>query len=165
MSRQPLEIDLDAPRLAALLAALVLLFLAGFWTGRVTAPRNPAGGPPVAGRAPAPGAEEDVAAERNVFDEVGPGGAVRDPRLQAVDEPTLRGRVELDLGTWRSRGEAEAVVRRARSAGVPALVAGVPGGGYRVVGGPFPDRDAAEGAARRLARILGRPVRVRGRGR
>jgi len=168
VSRRPVEIDLDAPRLALVAAGLVLLFLAGFWAGRVTAPTGEAAAVrgPAGGSAPAASEdEEDLSAERNLFDEVGAGGAVRDPRLQAVPEPTLRGGFELDLGTWKGRGDAEAVVRRARGAGVPALVAGAPGGGYRVVGGPFSDRAAAEAAARKLARLLGRPVRVRGRGR
>ncbi|GEM_PF-5946285 len=167
MSRRPVEIDLDAPRLALVAAGLALLFLAGFWIGRATAPRDaavpaPAAAPAVPGAA---GAEEDIAAARNIFDETGAGAAVRDPRLQATEEPSLRGSFELDLGSWKSRGDAEAVVRRARGAGVPALVAGAPGGGYRVVGGPFADRAGAEAAARKLSRLLGRPVRVRGRGR
>ena len=167
MSRRPVEIDLDAPRLAAVLAGIVVLFAAGFWLGRWTV-RPPAGAAPTAavasGSGSAAGDVEDVAAGRNLFDEVGPGGAERDPRLQAVDEPSTRGRFELDLGAWRTRGEAEAIVRRARSAGVPAAVAGAPGGGYRVVGGPFADRERAAAAARRLARMLGRPVTVRGGG-
>lgn len=162
--RRVVELELDPPRLTAVLVAACVLLVAAFWFGRYTAggphSGDAAGRPPVGQEETVPVTEEDIAGTETIFDRAGEGGAVRELGRQVTGELSLGGRFEIDLGVVSGRAEAERVKAAANGAGVPAVVVGAEGGRLRVAAGPFASRRQAEEAAAALRRELERGVEI-----
>lgn len=160
--RREVELEFDLPRLLLLGAVAVLALGAAFFAGRLSVDEAP-----TPTRAfPSESGPEDAARQR---EELGEGGGLfdradesiqREPGRQVTEERSLGGRYEVDLGRASGRQEAERLRAAAEKQGVPAMILGAPGGGYRVAGGPFAERSQADRAARRLSSALGREVAV-----
>jgi cell division septation protein DedD len=160
--RREIEFELDLPRLLLVVVVAAVALTGAFFAGRlsVEAPEAPAA-------VLTPGSDPgDAERER---EELGEGGGLfdraddsiqREPGRQVTEERSLGGRFEVDLGRVAGRREAENLRAAAEKQGVPAMVLGAPGGGYRVAGGPFAEREQAERAARRLSSALGREAAV-----
>ncbi|RMG45270.1 MAG: SPOR domain-containing protein [Acidobacteria bacterium] len=154
------EFELDLPRLALLAALAAAGLLGAFWLGRATAPGGGRGDRPIGASAPAPVDGGDVSAGMTLFDREGVGGAAPEPSRQVVPRPVTEGGYEIQVAEVAGRAEAERLRAEVRALGFPALLVRSENGRYRVAAGPFPDRRAAEEAAGRLARKLGRPLQA-----
>ncbi|UCF68848.1 MAG: SPOR domain-containing protein [Acidobacteriota bacterium] len=157
------EIELDSARIIALVGVFAACLGAAFLLGRAT---GRAGGATiddgsVASSAPvAVPQTEEIDQAIGVFDRTGEQGAPREAGRQTTAEPSLGAMFEVDLGSASSRAEADQLQRRIAEAGLPPLVVGRPGGGYRIAAGPFSARSDAEEAAQRLRELLDRDARV-----
>ncbi len=160
--RREIEFEFDLPRLLLLAVVGVLALGAAFFAGRLSVDEAPSSRPAFSSESgPADAARES--------EELGEGGGLfdrtdaaiqREPGRQVTEERSLGGRYEVDLGLVTGRRDADRLRASAEKQGVPAMVLGAPGGGYRVAAGPFAEKGAAEAAARRLRDALGREARV-----
>ncbi len=157
------ELEFDLLRLVFFFAAFAALVAGAFFAGRWST-----GGQAVAA-APARATHSEASegsfapGSGSLFDEAG-GATPRELGRQITEEISLGGGFEIDLGTVRSRAQAERIRALAEKEGVRALIVGAGRGVYRVAGGPFTRRAEAEQAARTLAKVLGRNVPVSGDG-
>ncbi len=160
------EWEFDLPRMVVLGGAIIILLVAAFFAGRMSAERQVRSVAPGVRQAASVATEGRFAAGRgSIFDEADGGGAPRSLGRQVTAETSLGGAFEVDLGTAASRAAADSLRREASKAGLPAMVVGAGGGSYRVVAGPFTTRLEARKAADRLAKILKRDLTVVDEGR
>ena len=162
--QKEIEFEFDLPRILLLGVVALLALAAAFFAGRLSVDEAPASARSAGFES---GVErEDAARER---EELGEGGGLfdradesiqREPGRQVTEERSLGGRYEIELGRVAGRQEAERLRAEAEKLGIPAMVLSAPGGGYRVAGGPFAEKAAAERAAGRLSRALGREAAV-----
>ncbi len=162
--RRYVEFELTGRRLAVLAVVIIAAGLA-LLGARACARR---GGGSAAGAAGAGGAAEGAQGRvesidkgATIFDRAGGGAAPPAPVRQVTREGALAGAFELDLGSAKTRQDAERIAALSRSIGVAASVVGQPDGSYRVAGGPFKTEAEARRQASKLAALLGRDVRVR----
>lgn len=155
------EFELDFARLLMLGGLLVLVVGAAFWVGRATAPAGAVSG---SGGWTKPAAAspvtEETLGEGSIFDRTGGSASQRETGRQVIDEPSRGGGFELELGRTSGREEAERLRAEAKAVGVPVMVVGADEGGYRVVGGPYRNREQAVKDAKKLGKRLGRKVPV-----